>query len=70
MWQGAAPLAIQLAHAGGIAHNAALADAAEADNGAHCASVPRDLCIWRHAGTITQNHCGRQKKRANLIYSA
>lgn len=71
MWQGAAPLAIQLAHAGGIAHNAALADAAEADNGAHCASVPRDLCIWRHAGTITQNHCSREeKKRANLIYSA
>lgn len=40
MWQGAAPLAIQLAHAGGIAHNGALADAAEADNRAHCASVP------------------------------
>ncbi len=63
MWQGAAPLAIQLAHAGGIAHNAALADAAEADNGAHCAPVPRDLCIRRHAGTITQNHCSREKKK-------
>ncbi len=70
MWQGAAPLAIQLAYAGGIAHNAALADAAEADNGAHCAPVPWDLCIRRHAGTITQNHCSREEKRANVTYSA
>lgn len=66
MWQGAAPLAIQLAHAGGIAHNGALADAAEADNRAHSASVPRDLCIRRHAGTITQNHCGTQENRQTL----
>lgn len=40
VWQRAAPVAIQLAHAGGVAHDGALPHAAEADNGAHCASVP------------------------------
>ena len=60
VWQRSAPMAVQLAHARGVADDDALSDAGEADDGAHHAAVPGDLGVGGHAGPVAQHHCRRQ----------
>ena len=50
-------MAVQLAHARGVAHHGALADAAEADDRAHRPPVTGDLGVGGHAGTLAEHHC-------------
>ena len=45
-------MAVQLAHARGVADDDALADAAEADDGAHGAAVSGDLGVGGHTGPV------------------
>ena len=49
-------MAVQLAHARGVADDDALADAAEADDGAHGAAVSGDLGVVGHTGPVAQHH--------------